>query len=55
MRAKGPAAFVEDGRAYAAYRSTRLTFRRDAWDLLPDDGVLIEAIRPPQGLSSSSR
>lgn len=49
MISRGPWRCEENGRVYVAYASTRLTFRKDAWDLLPEDGFLVVLVLPEQG------
>ena len=44
-----PIRWSEDGHVYVAYRARRLTFRRDGWDLLPEDGTLLVLVEPTDG------
>lgn len=34
------------GKVLVAYSSTRVYMKRDAWELLPEDGILVQWIRP---------
>ena len=34
------------GKVLVTYSSTRVNMKRDAWELLPDDGIFVQWIRP---------
>jgi len=34
------------GKVLVTYSSTRVNMKRDAWDMLPDDGIFVQWIRP---------
>lgn len=38
-----------DGTVLVTYSATRVFLKRDAWELLPEDGILVQWIRPTGG------